>query len=222
MKSRSELASQVVDVNLDRIAGDLILEAIQFLLDLGPRHESARPRISSSATAYSRAVSAAGSPWKLTRRRRVSSTTSPAVSNWPGAAEHAARDGAQPRPELIDVKGFDQVVIRAGVQTGDAVGNAIARRNDDNGRGAPVVAQPAQHGKSIAARQTQIQQQRTEGRGRQRRQRSAPVLHPIDHVPLLAQSVLDCLTEHGVVFHQQDPHRCDSSAPTRRFQHRAA
>src|SRR5262249_54334541 len=37
-----ELAAQVVDVDLDRIAGDAVLEAIQLLLDLGARDEASR------------------------------------------------------------------------------------------------------------------------------------------------------------------------------------
>src|SRR5580704_10192963 len=38
---RTELAPQVVDVDLDRVAGDIIVESIQLLLDLGARHEAA-------------------------------------------------------------------------------------------------------------------------------------------------------------------------------------
>src|SRR5579863_9205180 len=37
---RTELAPQVVNVDLDRVAGDVILESIQLLLDLGACHEA--------------------------------------------------------------------------------------------------------------------------------------------------------------------------------------
>src|ERR1700688_1763962 len=40
-EARTELAPKVVDVDLDRVAGDVILESIQLLLDLGASHQAA-------------------------------------------------------------------------------------------------------------------------------------------------------------------------------------
>src|SRR6267378_8026176 len=40
-EARTQLAPQVVDVDLDRVAGDVILESIQLLLDLGAGHQAA-------------------------------------------------------------------------------------------------------------------------------------------------------------------------------------
>jgi len=67
-EARTQLAPQVVDVDLDRVAGDVILESIQLLLDLGAVTRQPALRIRSSTTAYSRAVSPAGSPWQVTTR----------------------------------------------------------------------------------------------------------------------------------------------------------
>jgi len=80
-----------------------------------------------------------------------------------GTPERPARYGAQSCPELIDVEGLDQIVVRASVETGDAVRDAIAGRHDDHRGGSSVLTQPAQHRKSDAGRQSEIQHQPARG-----------------------------------------------------------
>src|SRR5580658_8614508 len=115
---RTELAPQVVNVDLDRVAGDIVLESIKLLLDLGARPQAAR--VAHQQLDYR--VLAGGQCRRLTR-----------VADHPlaqiehhrtdgerglGATRYPARYGAQTRRQLIDVEGLDEVVVCAGIQAG--------------------------------------------------------------------------------------------------------
>src|SRR5580700_9672476 len=106
----TQLAPKVVDVDLDRVAGDVILESIPLLLDLSARHQAASlahqkldDRVLASGQCGGLTMAGehalAQVQYHLTHGERRLRTP-----------ERPTRDGAQPRPQLIDVEGLDQVV----------------------------------------------------------------------------------------------------------------
>jgi len=69
-----------------------------------------------------------------------------------------------------------------------------------------------QHAQAVAVGQPQVEHQRTEARGRERRERSFGVAHPVDDVAFLTQPIAHRLTQHVVVFDEKNAHRGSSSS----------
>src|SRR6516164_311989 len=158
----TELAAQVVDVNFDRVAGDVIVESIQLLLDLRTRDETTRP----AHQQLDHGIFARGERRRFTL---AGDRTLPQVEGYFARGEHRfgaavgpARYGSQPRAELVDVEWLDQVVVRPRIEATDAIADAIPCRHDDDRCGASVLPQPAQHTESVAIRQPEVEHQRTE------------------------------------------------------------
>ena len=63
----------------------------------------------------------------------------------------AAQQGTNARQQLVNVIGFEHVVVGAGIESGDAVGHAVAGRGDQHRHGAPALAQGAQHVQAVAS-----------------------------------------------------------------------
>jgi hypothetical protein len=144
-------------MDLDRIAGDVVLEAIDFSFDLGAGDETA----DFAHQQLDDGIFACG------KSRR-----SPLVGDYPlsqvedhiadgqlrvEAAVNTAGDGPQPRGQLFDVEGIHPVIVGARVDSGDAVGESVARGCDHHRSRAAALAHPAQHPQPITGGQPQIQ-----------------------------------------------------------------
>ncbi|MNT23159.1 hypothetical protein D3C72_1585710 [compost metagenome] len=113
-----------------------------------------------------------------------------------GAAQQRADAGEQ----LVQVVGFEHVVVRPRIQPFNALGYGVAGSGDQN-RGAVLAgAQVAQHGDAVALGQTQVQQHEVVGLGAQGGVGRIAVTRPVHSVVFGAQQVLHGFADHGVVF----------------------
>src|SRR6266480_1165979 len=79
-----------------------------------------------------------------------------------GAAGLAAQQRAGARRQLVQVEGLDEVVICPRIQALHAIGDRIARRDDEHRHGEPALAQDLQEPEPVAPGQTQIEQHQLE------------------------------------------------------------
>ena len=68
-----------------------------------------------------------------------------------------AGHGADPRQQLVKIKGFDQIVVGAGIQAGDPVGNAVFGSEKHHRQILAVLADGLQHGQAVHARHHDVQ-----------------------------------------------------------------
>ena len=127
-----------------------------------------------------------------------------------GAAGTAAQERADARGELIQVEGLDEVVVGARVESGDAVGHRVARRQDQHRDRQSPLALAAQERESVTARQPQVQQQQLEGLAAEDRLGGARLVHPVDGEALALQSRAQRLADHRVVLYQEQSHGVQS------------
>ena len=118
----------------------------------------------------------------------------------------AAQQRANARRQLIQVERLDQVVIRAGIQALHAVGDGIARGDDENRQFLPMRAGRGEDLETSLARQAEIEQQQVESLRTQHLRSGLAVVHPVHGEALAPQALADRLTDHGVVFYQQQSH----------------
>ena len=123
-----------------------------------------------------------------------------------GFAARAPHQRAQARGKLVQIEGFDQVIVGAGVQTFDAVLDAVARGQDQHRH---LVAARAQARKQLQAReprQAEIEHDARVLAGLKREFAGNAVLDPIDDDAGLAESGLYAVAEQRVVLDQKYPH----------------
>ena len=117
----------------------------------------------------------------------------------PGAAPEQR---AHASGKLVEIERLHQVVVRAGVETANAVVHCIARGQDDHGRGAARAPVLVEHVDAIALRQAEVEQHEIVHAVVQRQLRGAAVLSPVDRIARAPQRVEHRLGDHVVVFHQ--------------------
>ncbi len=101
---------------------------------------------------------------------------------------------------------IEHVVVRAGVQPGNAVGLGVARGGNQHRRAVQAGPQGPEHVQAIAARQAQIQHDQVVGVRQQCGVGHVAIPHPVDRVVLGAQQVQHGLADHRIVFHQKQAH----------------
>jgi hypothetical protein len=111
------------------------------------------------------------------------SSTTPACSSvGVAAAAGAANQGAQACLQFEQIEGLGQVVVGAGVEPGDLVGAAVARREDQYRQRIAAFAQVLQHRQTIALRQAEVENAGLIGVVEQRQACGFAVTHPVDGV----------------------------------------
>lgn len=118
----------------------------------------------------------------------------------------APQNGAHPGQQLRHLKRLGHIVVGPAVQAAQAIIQAVARRDDEQGDRVASGAQAGQHLQSILAGQAQVQQHQIVVLAAQRRERRLSVLHPIGGIGRIPQRALDRIADHGIVLNQQDPH----------------
>jgi D-alanyl-D-alanine carboxypeptidase/D-alanyl-D-alanine-endopeptidase (penicillin-binding protein 4) len=129
------------------------------------------------------------------------------------ARDVAPQERTHARPELVQAEGLGQVVVGARVEPGDAVGNGVARRDDQHAHPVAGPADLLQQVEAALARQPEVEQHQAVGlraRG-ERRPPGLAVAHPVDRVAVLLQRLLQRLADHGVVFDEEDAHGSPSA-----------
>ena len=109
---------------------------------------------------------------------------------------------------------LDQVVVGAGIEPGDALLDAVARREDQERQLEAALAPAAQPHHAVATRQAEVQHDRIERLRRRAPRRPGAVAEPVDGVAELTQAGGQRVTEQDIVLDDQQTH--DIPAPVRR------
>ncbi|MNY22944.1 hypothetical protein D3C86_1565850 [compost metagenome] len=197
-----------MNINLNRVAADAVLPAVELFFELSAREDHAWPRdqrLQHSPFAgrqrHGRAIHHRGVGLRVDGDAFV-------FEHGFGASGAAADQRAHAGQQLVHVIGFDDVVVGARVQSGDAVADRVARGGDEHRRAVLACAQIAQQCQAVALGQAQIQQDEVVGVGAQRKFGGVAVLDPVNGIVLRAQAVQYAFTDHDVVFDEKDAHGC--------------
>ena len=99
-----------------------------------------------------------------------------------------------------------EVVVGAGVESRDAVGERVLRGHDQHGHGLAPVAQLLEHDPPRHPRQAEIEDHEVEPLRAQRSVGRDAVAQPVHRMPGALQERSDRVAELRIVFRQQDPH----------------
>ena len=132
---------------------------------------------------------------------------SPKATIGAGAARTPApQERTDARRELGQLERLDHVVVGAGVEPGDAIGDGVARGDDQHRTRVAAPAHAAQHVETFLARQPEVEQHEVVHVLGERELGRAAVAHPVDGEAVLAQSAADRLADHRVVFGEEQAH----------------
>src|SRR5580692_8465196 len=202
----SKFPPQAVNVNFDRVAADLLIPTVQPVLQLGSRQYGARAlqqrlqdRKFVCRYVHRNTAALDGARHRIQPQFAVADARVAASRR---AAHHRAHAGGY----FVKVKGLDDVIVGAGIQSCDAMLDFIARRENDYGRRIAALSQLAQHVDAVAMRKTEVEQHHVEDRPLQRAGSALAVAHPINGKSALAQRRLQTLRNHRVVLNEQYAH----------------
>ncbi|MCY1310767.1 hypothetical protein D9M70_609930 [compost metagenome] len=111
--------------------------------------------------------------------------------------------GTQACAEFAGFEGFDDVVVGTGVQAADTIAQLVAGRDDEDRSGVVALAQRSQHIQPGPARQAKVQQDRRVAVLDQREPSRRRIFGTIDGPAILCQCGGQCVTEHAIVFNQE-------------------
>jgi hypothetical protein len=114
----------------------------------------------------------------------------------------------QAREQLLERERLGQVVVGARLQPGDAVPDALARREHEHRRAVAGVSHAPADLEAVQAGHEDVEQHRVGGRGRLRADGLAPVLRQRDVEALDPEDALQHLTHGRLVVDDQDAHAC--------------
>ncbi|MNO94153.1 hypothetical protein D3C76_857670 [compost metagenome] len=117
----------------------------------------------------------------------------------PGAAP---QQSPQARLEFGQVERLDQVIIRPGVEPGNAVFGGIPGRENQHRQVRTAVAQAPQHFEPVHARQAKVKQCQVKGFAEQCMQGAAAIAQPVDGITFALQGLMNPFTEGHVIFNQ--------------------
>jgi hypothetical protein len=117
-----------------------------------------------------------------------------------------ALDRAQPREQLGRVVGLDEVVVGAGVQPADAVGDLVARGEHDDDGALGQGAHLRQQREAVAVAQVQVEQHRRVLHREQGAARVGQAGRHVDHEGLGQQVAAHGIRQGSVIFDQQYAH----------------
>ncbi|MNT23429.1 hypothetical protein D3C72_1588480 [compost metagenome] len=115
----------------------------------------------------------------------------------------APQQGADTRQQFVEIIRFQDVIVGARVEAGDALLDGVARRGHEDRRVELAQAHRAQHVEAILARQAQVQQHQVIGLRLQGRIGHVAILDPVHRVMLGAQQIEHHFADHRIVFYQQ-------------------
>ena len=211
----AQFAAQMVDVDFQGVALQRIVEAVQGFFE--PLAESTLPLARSRASSRANSLARRGTsvPARCTVCAAGFTTRSPCSSKGrPGPRCGAVRHACV--PAVLRGKGFDEVVVRAFVQAGYAVGQGVAGGHDEHGQRAALLAQPAQPVNAVAVGQAQIEQCHVESFGTQGRTGAGQAIANVHGIARALQGGGQAAGNARIVLDNQNPHpespRCVSRA----------
>ena len=166
--------------------------------------------MSSSSRANSVLVSRIGRSPRVTSRVPGSSRRSAKLSEASGGPAWsllgAAQQRAQPGEQLFEVEGLDEVVVGSRVEARDAVGDRVARGENQDGYVVAVRAQSAAGLEATDARHHHVEHQRVGPLGAQPIERLTTVGSHVDVVAVEGQRAAQRLAHGPVVVDHEDAH----------------
>src|SRR5439155_22208520 len=203
----SEFLAQRVDVDFDRVAFYRIAPAVELVLELRARQDRSGAREQGlqqrelagrqrQRLAFEPRLAGGRVELDIARRKRP-----------PGAAGAAPQQRAKPRGELVQVEWFDDVIVGAGIQPRDPIGDRIARREDQYGPRVAALAHRAQYLEPRTPGQSEVQDHRVMHMLGERKLGRAAVLDQVNRETILAQAVTDAGADHRIVFGEQYAHQ---------------
>jgi hypothetical protein len=116
---------------------------------------------------------------------------------------------AQPRQQLTEIEGLDQIVVGAAVETRDARLDGVSRREHQHGDVRSGLTQLPAHVEPVDARQHDVEHHRVVlGDGCVVERLLAASRH-VDGIRLLPQALGEHLRGTRLIFDQQHPHEAD-------------
>ena len=117
-------------------------------------------------------------------------------------ARTAAQQGAYAGQQLVGVIGFNDVIIGAGIQPGNAVTDTITRRGNQHRHRAVAAAQGAQHRQPVTLGQAQVQQHQVVFSCAQGLVGHSSIADPVNCIVFGAQQVQYHFANHDIVFNE--------------------
>ncbi|KAG1249928.1 hypothetical protein G6F68_013074 [Rhizopus microsporus] len=120
------------------------------------------------------------------------------------AVAAAPEHGAHPGQQFVQLEWLHQVVVGAGVQSLDAVAQAVARGDDQHRRRVEPGAQRLEQCQAAAVGQAQVKQNGLITVVHERQVRFGHVVRPVHVGAVLNQARAQGIAQHAIVFYQQD------------------
>ena len=118
-----------------------------------------------------------------------------------------AQQRAQPRRELLHGERLEQVVVGAAIEAGDAVVDAVARRQDHDRYVARGVAQVRNDVEAVAVGKAEVEDDRVVGDALRRREPVLAGCERVDSESEARETVNDRLRQALVILDQKNAHR---------------
>ena len=131
------------------------------------------------------------------------------------AARPATQQRADARRELVEIERLDQVIVGAGVEAGDAVGDGVARGHDQHRPRVAARRIARQHVETALSRQAEIEQQQVVHALSQRELAPRGRRDPVDGEAVLRQPAPHAGADHRIVFGEQYAHHRAGAAGAR-------
>ncbi len=139
---------------------------------------------------------------------RAPSSRSSANDRSPSPSDaDAAQERAQARLQLADVERLDEVVVGAGVETVDAIGDRVARRQDQDRHAVSAAAHAAADLEPVDAGKPDVEHDAVGCPRLDRGDRLEALLGEHDLVPVDHECAAHGLADGAVVLDYQDSHR---------------
>ena len=136
----------------------------------------------------------------------MSSETLPKVSRRPSRLAGPAQQRLQARHQLLHGERLGEIVVGALAQAGDAVADAVARRQHQHRRGVVAAAHVAQQDEAVLVGQAEVEDDRCIFHRRENVKSVADRAHRVGREAALGQALLEEGHKLWVVFDQKHPH----------------
>ena len=184
-----DLVAQIADVDIHHVAGKLFFLVVKVLPDIGAADHlpgAKRQVVQQGVFAGGERDGIATAADRFAQRVDLQIAD---VKESAGLAVRAANQRSHPRQQLIPVEGFDEVIIRAQVQSFDAILRRIARCQAEHRRTIAPLADFLQHRPAFLAGQHDVQHHAVVFIAGEQMLGLKPIEGEIDGIALFAQPV---------------------------------
>lgn len=122
-----------------------------------------------------------------------------------GSGRGPSQERADPGDQFVQGEGFDEVVVRARLQSVDALADGVERGQDEDGGTVAQRPQLPADGEAVEYGHHHVEDDRVGLPGRDLGEGREPVRGAPDLVPLDRESVLDGCPDLGLVVDDEDP-----------------